>query len=519
MGCASSRGATRVRRGAGQWVALGVLLAGTFMNVFDFFVVNVAVPTLHRDLRAGPADLELVVGGYGLTYALGLVTGGRCGDRYGRRRVFRIGMVAFALTSLASGLAPTSASLVVFRLAQGLAASVMMPQVLAMIRVSFEPARRRVALGVYGMTIALGQVSGQILGGLLVSANLLGLGWRPIFLVNVPVALVGLAAGRRNLPESRAPERPGLDLLGVATLSLAVGLLVVPLLLGRQLAWPAWSWAMLAAAVPVGVWFVRLERRPRPGVTPLVDLGLFKARPFSVGLGLNVSLFATITGFFFLLSLYLQDGRGDSALVAGLTFVPIAAGNLVGSLSSSSLVRRLGEGVLTAGACAQGVGLSLILVLLHQARGGGDALLLGGLAVFGLGQGLLIPPILGIILARIREAGSGAASGMLVMTQQLSGTVGLVVVSLLFYGVLGAATGRLDYAAAFRLSVTVELGLVAFTLLAGLGLRRASSRDEARPEPTDVALESASSRGAPPALPVTVVTPLLVRREETARDA
>lgn len=512
------RGAVGVRRGAGQWVALGVLLAGTFMNVFDFFVVNVAVPTLHRDLHASPAALELVVGGYGLTYALGLVTGGRCGDRYGRRRVFRIGMVAFALTSLASGLAPTSATLVAFRLAQGLSAAVMMPQVLAMIRVSFEPGRRRVALGLYGMTIALGQVSGQILGGLLVSADLFGLDWRPIFLVNVPVAAVGLVAGRRNLPETRAPERPGLDLAGVAGLSLAVGLLVVPLLLGRELGWPAWCWGCLAAVGPVGAWFVHLERRPRPGVTPLVDLGLFRARQFSVGLALNVSLYATITAFFFLLSLYLQDGRGDSALVAGLSFVPIASGNLVGSLSSSSLVRRFGERVLTAGACAQGAGLALVLVLLAGRNGGGDGLLFGGLAVFGLGQGLLIPPILGVVLARVRGASSGAASGVLVMTQQLAGTVGLVVVGLVFYGVLGTAVARARYAAAFRASVIVELGLVAFTLLTSLGLHRVRGHAEVAREPVEPTSWPVDPRPLPAALPAAVVNPVLTRRDEAAGD-
>ncbi len=459
-------------------MALGILLTGAFMNVFDFFVVNVAVPTLHHDLHADPAALELVVGGYGLTYALGLVTGGRLGDRYGRRRMFRVGMVAFALTSLASGLAPTATTLVVFRLAQGLSAAVMMPQVLAMIRVTFDPARRRVALGMYGMTIALGQVSGQILGGLLLSADVAHLGWRPIFLVNVPIAAVGLVLGRRTLVETRAPERPGLDPWGVATLSLAVTLLVVPLLVGRELGWPAWCFALLVAVVPAGGLFVRLERRPRPGVTPLVDLELFATRQFRVGMLLNVSLFATITAFFFLLSLYLQDGRGDSALVAGLSFAPIAAGNLLGSMSSSSLVRRLGVGVLTAGALAQGVGLSLVLVDLHRTHGI-DALLFAGLAVFGFGQGLLIPPILGLILARVRSASSGAASGMLVMTQQLSGTIGLVVVTLLFYGALGTATARARYAGAFRFSVVIELGLVACPLLASLGLRHPAPVAEA----------------------------------------
>ena len=318
------------RTGRSAWLVLAAVLPGMFMNVFDFFAVNVATPVLHRDLGSGPPALELIVGGYGLTFSLGLVTGGRLGDRYGRRRVFFAGMAAFTLASAASGLAPTSDILVIARLVQGAAAAMMVPQVLSIIRVSFPARERRIALGVYGMTIAAGQVSGQALGGILLSANILGLSWRPIFLVNVPVAALTFLFGFRSVPESRSPTRPSLDLAGVALLTLAAGLLTIPIVEGGALGWPLWCWLFLAAVPVSGAAFAWWEHRVRASRQPLVDLGLFRSRDFRRGLFVNVTLYATITSFFFVLGLYLQTGRGDSPMVAGLTFVPLAAGNFLG---------------------------------------------------------------------------------------------------------------------------------------------------------------------------------------------
>lgn len=463
---------------------LAVLLSGAFMNVFDFFSVDAAIPSLHRDLHASPAALELILGGYGLMYSLGLVTGGRLGDRFGRRRMLRIGMAAFACASAAAGCAPNVSSLVVARLAEGLAAAIVMPQVLAMIRVTFAPAERRVAFGLLGATIAVGQASGQVLGGLLLSADLFGEAWRPILFVNVVVATFGLLAGIGSLPESRAAERPRLDLVGMANLMLAAALLLVPLVVGREAGWPWWCVASMAAAVPAGAAFVALERRRgKAGVHPLVDLRLFRHREFAVGLCLNVSLYATLNAFFFFLALFLQDGRSEGPLAAALSFLPVAVGNLATSVASSGLVRRFGHDVLTAGAALQGAGLLLVLVLAGGATTHDSLALEGGLLLFGLGQGLLIPTIVGVVLGRVRGGGSGAASGVLVMTQQLFGTVGLVVVSVAFFGVLGSATSAGAYAGAFRRSLVFELGFVALTFVASRGI---VGRGDAAGEPGDV---------------------------------
>jgi MFS family permease len=362
------------RTGRSAWLVLVAVLPGMFMNVFDFFAVNVATPVLHRDLGSGPPALELIVGGYGLTFSLGLVTGGRLGDRYGRRRVFFAGMAAFTAASALSGLAPTSDILVVARLFQGAAASLMVPQVLSIIRVSFPARERRVALGVYGMTIAVGQVSGQALGGILLSANVGGLSWRLIFLVNLPVAALTFVFGFRHVPESVSPARPSLDLPGVGLLTLTAGLLTIPIVEGGALGWPLWCWLSLAAVPVAGAVFLWWERRARASRQPLVDLGLFRSKDFRRGLFVNVTLYATITSFFFVLGLYLQSGRGDSPLVAGLTFVPLAAGNFVASLSSSALVGRYGRGTLTAGAGLQiagTIGLALVSLGFFAAVGGG----------------------------------------------------------------------------------------------------------------------------------------------------
>ena len=444
------------RTGLAAWLVLAAVLPGMFMNVFDFFAVNVATPVLHTKLGSGPPALELIVGGYGLTFSLGLVTGGRLGDRYGRRRIFFAGMAAFTVASAVSGLAPTSDILVVARLFQGAAAAMMVPQVLSIIRVSFPARERRIALGVYGMTIAVGQVSGQALGGILLSADIGGLSWRPIFLVNVPVAALTFLFGFKRVPESVSSARPSLDLAGVGLLTLTAGLLTIPIVEGGALGWPLWCWLFLAAVPVAGAAFVRWEHLARATRQPLVDLGLFRSKDFRRGLFVNVTLYATISAFFFVLGLYLQTGRGDSPLAAGLTFVPLAAGNFVASLSSSALVGRYGRGTLTAGAALQIAGLLVLLAASDPRQP--ELLILGGVTLFGLGQGLLIPPIIGVVLSRVPVADSGAATGVLVTVQQLSGTVGLALVSLGFFA------GSGGYVAGFRVACVCCLALAAGSL-------------------------------------------------------
>ena len=372
-------------------------------------------------------------------------------------------MAAFTLASALSGLAPTSDILVVARLFQGAAAAMMVPQVLSIIRVSFPARERRIALGVYGMTIAAGQVSGQALGGILLSANILGLSWRPIFLVNVPVAALTFLFGFRRVPESRSPTRPSLDLAGVALLTLAAGLLTIPIVEGGALGWPLWCWLFLAAVPAAGAAFVWWEHRVGLSGTrqPLVDLDLFRSKDFRRGLFVNVTLYATITSFFFVLGLYLQTGRGDTPMVAGLTFVPLAVGNFAASLSSSALMGRYGRSTLTAGAAFQAAGL--LVLLAASDPGQPTALVLAGVTLLGLGQGLLIPPIIGVVLSRVPVADPGAPAGVLVTVQQMSGTIGLALVSLGFFAAVGSGQAN-GYVAGFRVACVCDLALALGTL-------------------------------------------------------
>src|SRR5450755_2297005 len=241
--------------------ALVVLLSGTFLAMTDFFVVNVALPGIGRDLSATSSALELVIAGYAVAYALGLVIGGRMGDTFGRKRLFLIGMLAFTLTSAVCGLAPTAAALVAARIAQGAAAAVMVPQVLATIQAAATGQERARALSAFGATGGLAAVFGQLGGGLIVAADILGTGWRPIFLLNVPIGLASVVVAARTLPDTRSARPARLDPAGTVLLGATVLALLVPLIEGRSQGWPLWAWASLTAAPLLGWALLRVETR------------------------------------------------------------------------------------------------------------------------------------------------------------------------------------------------------------------------------------------------------------------
>ena len=327
----SAAAATRVDAAAGadgyprRWAMLPVILIAMFMAGFDIWAVNVAAPSLQRDLHVSDAALQLIVGGYAFMYASGMVTGGRLGDLFGYKRLFLIGVVTFALASLACGLAPTAGALVVFRLVQGLTGAVMVPQVVALIAAAFPARERSRALAFYGATMGLGFVSGQILGGGLIQANIFGLGWRAVFLVNVPVGIIALIVAVIVVPRVHGPRRPRLDPLGAIGVSGALALALVPLTLGRDEGWPPWTWVSLALALPVLAVTLAWERRlTRADAEPLLDLALFRDRAFSAGLGLNFVSIFFFGSFMFVLTLLLQTGLGLSPLHAGIVNLPLA---------------------------------------------------------------------------------------------------------------------------------------------------------------------------------------------------
>src|SRR5580698_5966936 len=323
---------------------LAIVLTGQFMAVLDASVVNVAAPAIHADLHASGAGLQLVIAGYVITYAVLLVTGARLGDLLGHRRMFLAGLALFTLASLGCGLAPSPATLIGLRFVQGAGAAAMIPQVLSLIQRTFTgPARAR-AMSAYAAVLAGGVVVGQIAGGLLVSANLLGSGWRPVFLVNVPVGAVLLLAGARMLPARRPSEGlgRGLDLGGLVTLSAAVLALVVPLVVGQSQHWPVWGWACLGGSAVLFAGFVAAERRVAArGGSPLVPGRVLRQPGVALGIAGLLAVMATFGGLFFALALHLQGGLGDSALRAGLTFGPSAAAFALVSLNWQRLPARV----------------------------------------------------------------------------------------------------------------------------------------------------------------------------------
>ncbi|MBX5470619.1 MAG: MFS transporter [Thermoleophilaceae bacterium] len=276
-----------------RWLGLAVLLLAAAIDLIDATIVNIALPTIRDDLGAGAAALEWIVAGYSLTFALGLITGGRLGDVFGRRRIFLIGVAGFTLASLAAGLAWSPAALVAARFVQGAFAALMVPQVLSTINVSFPPEERPKAYGMYGTFAGIATVSGPLLGGLLMQGDLFGLDWRPIFLINLPVGLATFVAALLFVRESRDEHPPQLDLTGVGIVTVALLLLLYPLVEGHELGWPAWTFASMAASLPVLALFAAQQaRRARRGDAPLVPLGLFRERAFGGGVLAGLTFFS-----------------------------------------------------------------------------------------------------------------------------------------------------------------------------------------------------------------------------------
>ena len=446
-----------------------VLLAAA-LPLIDFFIVNVALPSIGADLSASESVLELVVAGYGLAYAVLLVLGGRLGDLFGRRRLFLGGMAAFGLTSLACGLAPTAWTLVAARVAQGAASAAMLPQVLATIQSTTTGSRRAKAMSLYGATAGLSMVAGQILGGVLVSADLWGTGWRSAFLVNVPVVVVGLVLAARAVPETRARRPEPLDGPGTVLLAASLLALLAPLTEGRAAGWPLWTWLSLAAFPLLAAAFYTVERRAdRAGRTPLVPPSLFALVSLRRGLVLILPFSIGFSGFMFVIAVALQKGAGLGPVQAGLALFPLAVTFLVTSIAGPRLINRFGTRVVTAGALIQGVGLTLMaLAAWRDWPDLGLMTLLPGGAIAGVGQALQLPVIFRIVLSEVPPARAGVGSGVMVTTQQSALALGVATLGTLFLSL----TPTLGMRDALIVTLLVQLATVALTGLLSLRLPR-----------------------------------------------
>jgi MFS family permease len=426
-------GTTRTRRwsapptpGSGlSGLALAALLLGAFLAITDFFIVNVALDDIQTTLHASSATLELVVTGYGLAYALLLVAGGRLGDRLGRRQMFLAGMAAFIVASLACGLAPNAGSLVAMRVVQGMTSALMVPQVLATISATTVGQERMRALGFFGATAGIAAVVGQVVGGALVSADLFGTGWRPVFLVNVPVGLAGLVLAARTIPDSRSAAPARHDWVGTGLLGVALITLLLPLMEGRLYGWPVWTWVSLAIAPVALAGFALTEHRiEQRGGVPLVPLTLLPS--MWRGLVMVLLFFGSFGGFMFAYTIAAQQGLGLEPWQTGLLLAPEALVFLAATLLAPRLVARWGRTTITIGSAIMATGLGLTAWTWWAGFPDVDyALLCLSLVVVGAGQGLVAPALINTVLSGVPTESAGAGSGVLSTTQQTAFALGV----------------------------------------------------------------------------------------------
>jgi len=458
---------------AGGWLALPVLMAGTFLIVLDFFVVNVTIPAMRRSLHASPSTIEWVVAGYGLTFAAFLITAGRLGDRVGRRRAFSIGLGLFVVASVACGLAPSARVLVGARLVQGVGAALISANVLSIVGLLYEGPRRVKAITVYGMVMGAAAAGGQLVGGLLIQADIVGAGWRSVFLVNAPVGLVAMMVAPRLVPESRSQRARRVDATGMALATFGLAALVLPLIEGRQQGWPAWTWISLGgAAIILGALGAHQRWLAGQGGAPLLDPALFRTATLRAGLLTQLLFWCGQAAIFLVLALYLQDGRGLDPLGSGLVFTVIAATYLAASLRAPALTARYGRDLIAVGALVLAAGDGVLLAAVsHQGTGGPVGFLAPGLALIGAGQGLCITPLTATVLSHTDPQRAGLVSGVLSTMQQVGNALGVAVTGLVFFGALGAG-----YATAFDRSL-LQLGCLALVVAA---LTRLLPRSQAK---------------------------------------
>jgi EmrB/QacA subfamily drug resistance transporter len=448
-----------------RWIALAVTLLAVLMDMVDSTVINVALPALRRQLHASSTQLEWSVAGYTLAFAAGMITGGRLGDRYGRRRIFMVGLAGFAVTSALAGAATGPGMLIAARVLQGACAALMVPQVLAMVQVEFPRAEQPRAMAMYGMTFAVGGLGGPLVGGLLLDADLFGLGWRPIFYVNVPIGIAGLVGAAFLARESRAEEAASADLPGTVIATAALVTLLYPLMEGRTLDWPWWSIALMAAC-PALLWlFARYERGVvRRGATPLIDPELFRHRGAVGGLLVAVVFFAG-TGYTLVLTVHLQTGVGYSPLHTALSMIPFTVGVGLGSGVAPQLMVH-GRKLVIAGSLVMAAGMGLVLGAVRRYGTGLHSWqLIPCLVIAGVGMAMVAGTLVNIVLAKVPTRHSGAASSLVNTTIQVGVAAGVALVGTVYFGRLDGGHGATSSAVA---GLLVVVGL--FVLSAAVAL-------------------------------------------------
>jgi MFS family permease len=467
-------------RNHSRWSAFAVLLVGAFLPPLDFFIVNVALPSIQNSLHTSAAELQLVISAYASAYAVFLITGGRLGDLFGRRKIFLYGVSSFGLTSVLCGLASSPALLIVGRMLQGLSAAAMAPQGLASIHALFPEHERARALGLYGAAVGLAAVAAQALGGALISADFFHLGWRMIFLINLPIVAAVLIFGFPLLPDVRGDNPAPVDKIGMLLCALTLALLIVPLVEGRELGWPWWACAMLVIFPLAGIcfWKYEISYAGRGGV-PLISVELVKMPGLMSGLT-GVLFFYVVSAFFLVFSVYLQSAIGLSPLETGLVFLPFGVGAFIGPLTTPLAIRAFGRFVPAIGMMLEVTGCLILAVLVGAMPGRMPAQIpvIVAVGLLGFGQGWALPTLVRSVINRAPATGSGMIAGITNSALQISAALGVAVMGGIFFTVAGASPDAAAMAKAFAaamLCLAASLSISAvFSVVASRSARTAA---------------------------------------------
>lgn len=479
-------------------MTLAVLLLGQFMGLLDVCVVNVAIPSIGAGLHASGASLQMVVGGYTMAYAMLLITGARLGELHGRRRIFQLGVITFTLASLICGFAPNITVLIIFRFVQGTGAAVMVPQIISVIQTQFTGKARTTALSAYGVVLCSGSVAGMVLGGVLVDANLFDATWRPVFLINVPIGLCLALLVPRFVPPDQLPRSTRrLDVRGLVVATASVFLVVLPLVLGHQIGWPAWTYASIAAGLLLAVLFVRVERQVAAGGgDPLLALEVLRSPGIVAGLATLACMAVTYGGLLFVFTLHLQEGLGYGALRTGLIYVPYASTTGLAAYYWRRVPEQVQYLIAPVALATCAAGYLLLAAAMHSA--GAGALMWVALVVTGIGQGFTLSPVIAQSLVRVPLHRAADTSGLLSTNLQLASVLGVAVFGTEFLSMdkpsgahtsaAGASASALSTTLTFGLAVLAVIGVAAGTALARTvrqaKLQTAQKEATARPSAT-----------------------------------
>lgn len=452
-----------MNRQISKWFQLTIISSSIFLAVIDIFIVNGALPSIRKGIHGSDGDIQLVVALYLLGYAAFLITGGRAGDRFGKRKIFLYGMIAFTLASAFCGISQNAFQLNTARLLQGISAGFMIPQGISYIQVLFpDPAERIRAISIYGSIAGSASVIGQFLGGLLPDLHLFVEGWRFVFLINVPLGLASILLAIKFLPARDSHTRENFDYSGVLLLTLTLMALIYPMIRGRELGWPVWSVLCLAGSLPLLALFVYNQKQKlRQQQYPLIDMNLFKFKDFNIALGAVLFYFMVQDSYFLLNVILLQTGFGISSTETGLFFVLQGIGFVVASLISIRLVPGYGKKVLQCGIIIMIVTSGMHIALFNSADIN-RVMAYPVLFTYGLGCGSVLPSLMTMALKSIPTKFAGAASGTYATFQQTAIALGIGIIGGLFFSIAGEDSCTDTYLKAYRIAMSANMFLLVF---------------------------------------------------------